>query len=498
MSSIKPLIRINISCSSCEEIQRISCICISENAIFLEQGAKVLRSRPHDRKYFCGLMHNKQNPAHPSEIPFLVFADESGNIFEDARYRAVGRSGFDVMSLTPEDFIELPEGSDLFHMPGRVPYAMDPDSEEIVLLEDLVAVASFVSPAHTQTYLAAFASDDKAPTLPLYAYTAVGWLDGKFYAAAVRIDPDERQDYENFDSSLIEQKTREKLQSHPNNRLIQHLGHNCSLTYCCPAARNYFMGRWEAPLPASPACNSNCLGCISFQPDEHGFQSTQDRLTFKPTVEEFVEIAVPHLQNAERPVVSFGQGCEGEPLLVWEILRDAILEIRRQTNRGIININTNGSKPKAVEELCKAGLNSIRVSTNSARKEVYEKYYLPNNYRFEDIRESARIVRQYGGWASINYFTFPGMTDLEEEYLALRDWIAYSDLSMIQWRNFNIDPDWYLGKLGIAELQQGIGIKTVMQRIREEFPWLAFGYFNPPAEVQTRFNELRLKTQRTR
>jgi pyruvate-formate lyase-activating enzyme len=233
------------------------------------------------------------------------------------------------------------------------------------------------------------------------------------------------------------------------------------------------------------------LGCISFQPEEHELTSPQDRLTFIPTVQEIVDFTVPHLETAERPIVSFGQGCEGEPLLVWQLMRDVIIEIRKRTSRGIINLNTNGSKPAAVEELMKAGLNSIRVSTNSARKEIYEAYYLPNNYQFEDIRESARIARQYGGWASINYFTFPGMTDQEAEYQALREWIRFSDLSMIQWRNFNIDPDWYLGKLNITSLNEGMGIKTMMDKIKNEFPHLAYGYFNPPAEVQVNYNDLR-------
>jgi hypothetical protein len=122
---------------------------------------------------------------------------------------------------------------------------------------------------------------------------------------------------------------------------------------------------------------------------------------------------------------------------------------------------------------------------------VYEAYYLPNNYEWEDIRESARIVRQYGGWASINYFTFPGMTDHPEEVKALEDFIRYTDITMIQWRNFNIDPDWYLGKLNISELSQGIGVRETMDHIRKLFPHLAFGYFNPPAEVQEKYFALR-------
>jgi pyruvate-formate lyase-activating enzyme len=203
-------------------------------------------------------------------------------------------------------------------------------------------------------------------------------------------------------------------------------------------------------------------------------------LDFIPTVDEILEFTVPHLESADRAIVSFGQGCEGEPLLVWQLIRDVIVEIRKRTKRGIINLNTNGSKPKAVEELMKVGLDSIRVSLNSVRKDVYEAYYLPNNYQFEDIRESAKIVRDFGGWASINYFTFPGMTDHPDELAALKDFIQYTDISMIQWRNFNIDPDWYLGKLNIMELPHGLGIKNVMDEVKASYPHLKYGYFNPP------------------
>ena len=53
---------------------------------------------------------------------------------------------------------------------------------------------------------------------------------------------------------------------------------------------------------------------------------------------------------------------------------------------------------------------------------------------------------------------------------------------MIQWRNFNIDPDWYLGKLGVTETGEIMGVKQLQELIREEFPDLKFGYFNPPIE----------------
>ena len=235
-------------------------------------------------------------------------------------------------------------------------------------------------------------------------------------------------------------------------------------------------------MPVSPACNANCVGCISLQPDEETIVSTQDRLRFKPTAEEIVEYTVPHLESAPYPIVSFGQGCEGEPLLMWETIRDAIIEIRKHTSKGSININTNGSKPDAVKILCEAGLDSIRVSTNSARREVYMPYYRPNNYDFDDIVESLKVVNSFGGWTSINYFVFPGMTNSVAEYEALRKLIKETGLKMIQWRNFNIDPDWYLAKIGVTDTGECLGVKQLMELIREEFPDLKFGYFNPSIE----------------
>lgn len=203
---------------------------------------------------------------------------------------------------------------------------------------------------------------------------------------------------------------------------------------------------------------------------------------FKPTAEEITEFTVPHLETSPYPIVSFGQGCEGEPLLMWETIREAIIDIRKHTQKGSININTNGSMPAAVKALCEAGLNSIRVSTNSVRKEIYTPYYRPNNYVFEDIIESLKIVKSFGGWTSINYFVFPGMTDNTDEYEALRKLIISIGLNMIQWRNFNIDPDWYLRKIGITETGESIGIKQMMELLKDEFSNLKFGYFNPSME----------------
>lgn len=422
------------------------------------------------------------------QSPFILYSDGKGNIFEDISLYATGRSGWDALPVPEEDWIELPEGGSLYELPGRRGIGIDVLTGEMRLCTKGWAVAAFIPPAHTGLYLAAYETEKDAPTLPLFCYTAAAWQDSRFFVPAVRIEQDIRQDCEGYDWDTINKGVSTILEAYPQNRLIKHLAENCCLTYHCPAARNYFMGRWECPVPSSPACNANCLGCISFQPQEESITSPQDRLNFKPLPEEIVEFTVPHLQTAPFPIVSFGQGCEGEPLLMWETIRESILEMRKHTDRGSININTNGSKPNAVRALCEAGLDSIRVSTNSARKSVYEAYYRPNNYTFEDIVESLKVMRSYGGWTSINYFVFPGMTDSVEEYEALRELIRETGLNMIQWRNFNIDPDWYLGKIGVVETGEFLGIKQLMELIHEEFPEVKFGYFNPPMErIKGRF-----------
>lgn len=414
--------------------------------------------------------------------PYLLYSDGQGNIFEDTSLYAIGRAGWDAFPVPEEDWIVLPDGGNLYELPGRKGIGIDVATGEMRLCDKGWAVAAFIPPAHTGLWLAAYETEADAPTLPLFCYTAAGWHNNQFYVTAVRIEQDIRQECAGYDDTKIKSGTQNLLETYPHNRLVKHLMENCCMTYNCPAARNFSLSRWECPVPTSPACNANCIGCISFQPEEEQIVSTQDRLTFKPSAEEIVEFTVPHLMSAPYPIVSFGQGCEGEPLLMWETIREAIIEIRKHTDRGSININTNGSRPEWVKALCEAGLNSIRVSTNSARKHIYEAYYRPNNYSFEDIVESLKVVRSYGGWASINYFVFPGMTDSVEEYEALRKLIKETDLSMIQWRNFNIDPDWYLGKINVSDTGEMMGVKQLQDLIREEFPNLKFGYFNPPME----------------
>ena len=399
-----------------------------------------------------------------------------------------GRSGSRYLAPKQQDLIPLPEGSELFFLPGRKPVGFEPNSDEPSLLaenpdnpdEEIQAVAAFMAPAHTAIHTAAFVKNDDAQTLPLFAYTAVGWYDGRFWVSGFRSDNDLRQEPKEFDPNKIMTRTQKRLKTLPKNRLVQHLG-NCSLTYSCPAAKNYFLDRYEAPLPTSPDCNARCLGCISLQPSGC-CPSTQDRIRFVPTPNEIAEVAVPHLQRVPNGVVSFGQGCEGEPLLQADIIEKAIRLIRKETDNGTVNLNSNASMPKAVARLAEAGLDSIRVSINSARPEYHQRYYRPkgSSFTFADVRQSIATMKKAGKFVSLNYFMLPGFTDDPDEFDALCELVETEKLDFIQLRNLNIDPDWYLEVLQYTTKNEPMGIRHWLSELQQNFPKLRFGYFNPP------------------
>jgi len=196
-------------------------------------------------------------------------------------------------------------------------------------------------------------------------------------------------------------------------------------------------------------------------------------------VDEVVGVALPHLEKAEDAIVSFGQGCEGEPLMQWRLLEASIQRLREKTGRGAINLNTNGSLPKRIKALSRAGLDSIRVTLNSAHQEFYNRYHRPRGYTFNALPETLLEAKAQGLYTSINLLVFPGFTDREEEVTGLLDLVRKTKLDLIQMRNLNIDPDVYLEEMGAGE---GMGIPKMIDVLKEEFPSLELGYFNRTRE----------------
>jgi pyruvate-formate lyase-activating enzyme len=341
-------------------------------------------------------------------------------------------------------------------------------------------VSTFLTPGFTRTLLPAADYSRQCGTLPLWSYTAVGWCveEQRFYAAAVQVDRNPQWRPEHFDDRELDPLVRKRLAEAPGNRLLEQLA-RCAIDYHCFAAKNLFLRRWEAPLPVSPACNARCVGCISLQ-ESDCCPASQERLTFVPTVEELCEVAVPHLMEAENAIVSFGQGCEGDPILQAGTVGAAVEAMRRATARGTINFNSNASLPDAVDALAEAGIDSIRVSLNSALPSRYDAYYRQRGYAFADVVESLRRAKRHGLFTMLNYLVFPGVSDRREEIAALKSLVGEVGVDLIQMRNLSLDPTLYLGTLAVQG--RGVGMTSMLTELKAEFPSLQYGYFNRTKE----------------
>lgn len=419
--------------------------------------------------------------------PKLLIADKKGKIFDVPYLEAAGMKAGKSFRLEEKDLVKLPLESELFMLPDRKPVGYSPERGGFIQLENspltkkrekVFPAAAFLSPGYTATYSSLYTEKGKKKTLPLFSYGAAAFYKGGLYAACIRVDRERRQELKLMDLSTIQKNVKAFKKLFPGNRLVKHL-QRCALSYSCPAAKNFFLKRYEAPLPTSPMCNAKCLGCISYQP-KRSCPVTQPRIEFIPTPEEVAEIALFHIKEVKDPVVSFGQGCEGEPLLAAEVIEEAVKLIRKKTSKGIININTNASRPDHVRRLFERGMDSMRVSINSFQEKHYAAYYLPSGYGFKDVLRSIKSAKKQGGFISINYLVMPGFTDWRKEVNAFEAFLKKEEVDMIQWRNLNYDPREYFRKLklDIKETEM-IGISQLVRMIKKKYPSLMHGYFNP-------------------
>ena len=422
----------------------------------------------------------------PSRPPALLVADPSGKVLEHPRLLATVRSGDEVLP-PPEPGVPLPEGGRLVHLPGRRPVGVDPDTGELVLVSEVQvgrrrfvpdAVGALVPPGWTRTYLPGEVKAD-GPVLPQWAYTAAGWDGQRGGAVAWALHTDRRTHWDpaRFSTPQLKAQVRGARAADPENRVLRQL-ETCALVYRCFTSQNVFYGRDEGALPVSTMCNAACVGCISDQPEE-GPPASHARMDDGPSAEELARVAVAHLRSAgPRAMVSFGQGCEGEPLTRWRVIAEAIRRIRAETDRGSLHINTNASLTAGLAALYDAGLDSIRVSLNSAVADLYEAYYQPDRYGWRDVEASVALSRERGAYLALNLLTFPGVTDREGEVEALLSLIRRHRVDQVQTRSLCIDPLQYLEVA--RERGAGgrpMGIARMLRVLREGAPWLRVGNF---------------------
>ena len=419
-------------------------------------------------------------------LPYMLYADADGRIYDHPYFRMAGFSGSVPAVLNSEDLIPMPEFSKLFFIPDCPPIGLDPATGEYEIVPEVdldggvtacYAVAAFLEPGWVRGHLPAVDYSSKSYVLPMWAYTAVGFKDDNYHVAGFRVEYNHKWDPRNYDDRELVPAIKKYKKKHGSGKLLEHLV-NCATINHCFAAKNLFLERWEAPLPISQACNAECLGCISLQPDQ-SCEASHQRLSFKPSKEEVASLAVRHLNHAPEAIVSFGQGCEGEPLTEYRLMADSIREMRKKTGKGTINLNTNGSRPERIRLIAGSGLDSIRISLNSARPEFYRAYYRPKNYDFEDVVASIALSKEMGLYTMINYLVFPGITDQEEEIEALGQLIRKTGVNFVHLKNLNIDPEFYMQNMPKAT-SSAIGMKQMMATLKQEFPDLEIGYFNQP------------------
>ncbi|KUG03409.1 radical sam domain protein [hydrocarbon metagenome] len=395
----------------------------------------------------------------------------------------LARSGSQWVEPENLEMMPLPQGATLVTLPGYLPIGLD-DKGEIFLIEQVpglpaqgvvFAVAALLPQGFTRTLLPAGVRQNASGCLPVYGYAAVGFRNEKIYVAAIKSDEHRKWHPKNYNTSNLEAKIKRLTHRYPNNRILHQLS-RCSLQYGCYTAQNIFYQRWEGGIPTMISCNADCLGCIS---ENHGpFDSPQNRLTFLPEVDEIAQIGIEHLQMARDAIISFGQGCEGEPSLNATKLALAIKKIREETSLGTINMNTNAGYTRGIRQMCDAGLDSMRVTIFSCREDNYLSYHRPKDYLLTDVINSIHYAKDKGLGISLNLLVFPGFTDREEEVQALLSFVQGNPVDMIQLRNLNIDADFLMNNL--RGDSPGIGIGNFIKVLRQEVPQVRLGSYSHP------------------
>lgn len=411
-----------------------------------------------------------------------LYANQKGEVLEHPRFGMLGRTGMEWVEPEREEMISLPQGASLVSIPGHIPVAFDNDQvktfRSALNCQTTQAVAALLPQGFTRTLLPAYVSPENLQDIPLMGYAAVGFKNDKIWVAAVQSDEHRKWHPRYYNTAGLPGRINRMLKKYPDNRIVRQLAY-CSLQYSCYTAQNIFYGRWEGGIPTMTACNAGCIGCIS---ESHiKVDSPQQRLEFQPSIQEISQLGLEHLAHAREGIISFGQGCEGEPSLNADTLAQAIIIVREQCQQGTININSNAGYTKGIKQLCQAGLDAMRVTIFSCREENYNSYHRPRNYCLEDVENSIKHAKDQGVRVSLNLLTFPGFTDREEELEALLVFVQKNNVDMIQLRNLNIDAD-----LLFKHIPAGgeiLGINNFIHLLKQELPSLAIGSYSHPVKV---------------
>src|SRR6202051_4485038 len=213
-----------------------------------------------------------------------IVARPDGEIEALEESRPAARSGAKLVKLEAAQMIPLPEGTTLMHLPGRRAIALDPKNRPVDVEADLLPVAAVLPVGHLRTLLPASRPLPGSRRLPLYGYAAVVEHHDELRVAALNTDGFGWWEPGRYTGSGLPEAIDAAREALPGNRLVEHLA-VCATELRCYTAQNTFLRRYEGALPASPACNADCLGCISLQTDGEA-PAPQPRMRFAPNAAE--------------------------------------------------------------------------------------------------------------------------------------------------------------------------------------------------------------------
>jgi pyruvate-formate lyase-activating enzyme len=392
-----------------------------------------------------------------SVSPALAYTDARGRVYFDETVEPLADGGI-VRRTRPGELIPLPDGGVVTMLPGRAPRLANGRTAA-----RRTALGVLLPAGYTRTLLPAYSARADAPQLPLFGYTFACAVGDDLMVAAMRTDESEDWQPRRFAAGELEAIVATRLASDPQNRTLAQLA-ICAREYGCFTAQNVFLERGEAAIPVAPKCNAACIGCISEQDDASAIPSPQTRIAYEPDVASLARIGIHHLERVADGIVSFGQGCEGEPLLRSIEIARTIEQIRAVRSNGTINCNTNGSLPSSLQRAIDAGLQAVRVSLNSFRPDVYAAYYRPTGYTLDDVLESVALAVRAGLRVSLNLLTHPGVTDERAEVEAAETFLRAHPVALVQTRTLNIDPDVYFARVGRPT--DPIGMRDALERLR--------------------------------
>jgi pyruvate-formate lyase-activating enzyme len=386
----------------------------------------------------------------------LAYCDRRGRIYFDETAVPLADGGA-VREAYADELIAAPPGTMPMILPQRHPLTTSGSASR------RYALAVALPAGLTRLLVPAYESKPGAPALPLFGYTFACVVNDTLHVAAMRTDESEDWLPRRFEPGQLEAMLDRRLSEDVENRVLAQVA-RCSREYGCFTAQNVFLERGEAALPVSARCNARCIGCISEQEPQTHVPSPQERISYEVSAQELARVAIRHLERVDDGIVSFGQGCEGEPLLRSPAIARAIGLIREKRRNGTINLNTNGSMPKALRRCIDAGLDAVRISLNSFRPAVYAAYYRPIGYALDDVLASARLAVERGLRVSLNLLTHPGVTDDAEEVAAAGAFLRDVPVAMVQTRTLNIDPEWYFAAVGRP--REPLGMRAAVDAIR--------------------------------